>query len=80
MSVAAAYQHCEALTRRAASNFAWAFRLLPAERRRGLAAVYAFCRAADDFADEAGGEDDPRRLLARWRGKLATLAAKQRFW
>jgi phytoene synthase len=69
-SVEAAYQHCEELTRRAASNFYWGFRLLSAERRRGLTAVYAFCRAADDIADEPDLRRDPRRLIARWREEL----------
>jgi phytoene synthase len=68
--LAAAYEHCATLTRRAASNFAWAFRLLPHHRRLGLCAVYAFCRAADDFADEPGVRSEPRRLLARWRAEL----------
>jgi phytoene synthase len=74
-TLARAYDHCEALTRRAGSNFAWAFRLLPAERRRGLAAVYAFCRAADDLADGPGAAADAGRLLARWRGELAAVYA-----
>src|SRR6185369_10831004 len=65
--LAAAYEHCEAVTRRAHSNFYWGFRLLPHERRRSLCAVYAFCRAADDIADEPGVASDPARLLARWR-------------
>ena len=69
-AVAAAYEHCEELTRRAASNFAWAFRLLTAERRRALSAVYAFCRSADDLADEPGDVSDVPRLLARWRQEL----------
>lgn len=74
-AVAAAYDHCEALTRRAASNFAWAFRLLSAERRRALSAVYAFCRAADDLADEPGQAADVPALLARWREELAAVYA-----
>ncbi|HXJ34868.1 MAG TPA: presqualene diphosphate synthase HpnD [Candidatus Eisenbacteria bacterium] len=69
-SVEAAYQHCEEVTRRAASNFYWGFRLLSTERRRGLTAVYAFCRAADDIADEPDLRRDPRRLIARWREEL----------
>ena len=68
--LSAAYGHCEALTRRASSNFYWGFRLLPHERRRALCAVYAFCRAADDIADEPGAARDPERLLARWRAEL----------
>jgi 15-cis-phytoene synthase len=69
-AVAGAYEHCEMLTRRASSNFYWGFRLLPHDRRRALCAVYAFCRAADDLADEPGRGTDPRRLLARWREEL----------
>jgi len=73
--VAAAYDHCEALTRRAASNFYWGFRLLPPERRRALSAVYAFCRSADDIADEPGMAADPRRLLDAWRDELERVHA-----
>ena len=68
--LSAAYDHCEAVTRRASSNFYWGFRLLPHDRRRALCAVYAFCRAADDIADEPAGNRDPARLLARWRAEL----------
>jgi len=75
----AAYAHCELLTRRAASNFAWAFRLLPHDRRRALAAVYAFCRAADDIVDEPGVAPDPAHLLERWRAELdAAFAGRPR--
>jgi phytoene synthase len=70
-SLASAYDHCETLTRRAASNFYYAFRLLPHDRRRALCAVYAFCRAADDMADEPGATREPHALLARWREELA---------
>jgi phytoene synthase len=69
-SVDAAYEHCAAVTRRAHSNFYWGFRLLPTERRRGLTAVYAFCRAADDMADDPGMRSDPVRMIARWREEL----------
>ena len=73
--LSAAYDHCEALTRRASSNFYWGFRLLPHHRRRALCAVYAFCRAADDIADEPGAARDPERLLARWRAELEAVYA-----
>ena len=73
--LSAAYDHCEALTRRASSNFYWGFRLLSRERRRALCAVYAFCRAADDIADEPGGARDPARRLARWRAELEAVYA-----
>ena len=71
-----AYEHCEAVTRAASSNFYWGFRLLPHERRRALCAVYAFCRQADDFADaEPGDPRDPARLLAGWRAELDAVYA-----
>jgi phytoene synthase len=73
--VADAYEYCAAATRRAASNFYWGFRLLSPERRRSLCAVYAFCRAADDIADEPGAVRDPVRLLARWREELEAVYA-----
>jgi phytoene synthase len=74
-AVRAAYDHCEALTRGARSSFYWGFRLLPSERRRALSAVYAFCRSADDIADEPADRQDPARLLARWREELAAAYA-----
>ena len=71
--LAAAYDHCEALTRRASSNFYWGFRLLPHERRRALSAVYAFCRSADDIADEGEATGRLERLQA-WEAKLLACA------
>jgi phytoene synthase len=65
-----AYAHCREITQRSSSNFYYAFRLLPLERRESLCAVYAFCRFVDDIADEAGRRD-PRGLLDRWRTELA---------
>src|SRR5262249_36517990 len=43
-SVRQAYAYCQQVTRRSSSNFYYAFRLLPRERRNALYAVYAFCR------------------------------------
>ena len=62
-------RYCRDVTRRSASNFYYAFRLLPGEKRDALYAVYAFCRAVDDAADEAGPDDAPR-LVAGWRDEL----------
>ena len=45
--------------------------LLPARMRPHIAAIYAFARTADDFADEPGRTPDERyRLLNEWRAKL----------
>jgi squalene synthase HpnC len=48
----AAYAHCLAVVRGHYENFPVASWLLPAPLRRPVAAIYAFARRADDFADE----------------------------
>ena len=48
----AAYASCEAVGPGALREFPVASVLLPGGMRRHIAAVYAFARAADDFADE----------------------------
>ncbi|MBI1953724.1 MAG: squalene synthase HpnC [Candidatus Omnitrophica bacterium] len=69
-SLEQAYQYCQWLTRRHYENFPVASGLLPKALRPHVAAVYAFARSADDFADE---ERDPKKALARlanWREML----------
>jgi phytoene synthase len=65
-----AYDHCAQVTRRSASSFAAAFWMLSPPRRRALHAVYAFCRLADDIADDPAVRGDRVKLLARWRAEL----------
>lgn len=66
-----AYAHCERLARDHYENFPVASRLLPARMRPHIAAIYAFARTADDFADEPGMEDGERlRLLDAWAVRL----------
>ncbi|MGA2245863.1 MAG: presqualene diphosphate synthase HpnD [Verrucomicrobiota bacterium] len=61
-------QHSRALTKKSASNLALAFVLLPREKRDAMAALYAFCRAVDDVADEDSAPVAERRdELAAWR-------------
>ena len=54
-------RYCRRLARRHYENFTVASRLLPWRLRQHFCNVYAYCRWADDLADEAG---DPRRGLA----------------
>jgi 15-cis-phytoene synthase len=66
--VAAAYAHCESLTRAQAANFYYGIRLLSGERRRAMCAVYAFSREVDDIGDDDNGlaaEEKLRLLDAR---------------
>ncbi|MGE5546373.1 MAG: squalene/phytoene synthase family protein [Solirubrobacterales bacterium] len=59
--------------RRARSSFYWAMRLLPAERREAMFAVYAYCRALDDIADGPQAAEEKRARLAVVRGALAAF-------
>jgi phytoene synthase len=65
-----AYAHC----RRAAfghyENFPVASLLLPAQARDAVAAVYAFARRADDFADEPEFASRRLKLLSDWQANL----------
>ena len=68
------YARCAEITRRASSNFYYAFMLLGAERRRALCAVYAFCRFIDDIADDAS-VTGAASMLALWRQELHNVYA-----
>ena len=57
-------------TRRHRENFPVLSALVPPALRDDFAAVYAFCRAADDLGDEAGSPERASRLLAWWREDL----------
>ncbi len=59
------------VARRSGTNFYWSFVFLPRERREAMYAVYAFCRFADDIADEDGLPRDKAVRLAAWREELA---------
>lgn len=66
-----AYRACQDLARAHYENFPVASRLLPARVRKHVAAIYAFARTADDYADEPGRDPDQRlRLIDDWRGRL----------
>ncbi len=71
-----AYATCLRLARRHYENFPVASRLLPSALRPHVAAVYAFARVADDFADE-GDWPAATRLdrLARWGERLRRAAS-----
>jgi squalene synthase HpnC len=67
----AAYQACRQAAFGHYENFPVASMLLPARMRPHIAAVYAFARAADDFADEGDLSPDVRlHLLDGWQTRL----------
>jgi squalene synthase HpnC len=71
VDLATAYQSCARDARVHYENFPVASRLVPRDMRHHVAAVYAFARAADDFADEGQRSVDERlRLLDGWLARL----------
>ncbi len=52
MNVEQAYAHCRAITHKHGANFSVGFRFLPKVKRQAVYAAYAWCRIADDIADE----------------------------
>lgn len=74
-----AYAYCERLASEHYENFPVASFLLPAAMRPHIAAIYAFARRADDFADEPGLPNAERfRLLDDWQARLRKAAAAER--
>jgi phytoene synthase len=79
-----AYAQCEQITWEQARNFAYGIRLLPPDKRRALAAVYAYARRIDDIGDGdlLAGEktaqleaarQQVRALVARVKGDTAAV-------
>ncbi len=60
----------EEIARRSRSNFLASFVFLKKERRRALSAIYAFCRAVDDAADDPEDPAESREQLAFWSAEL----------
>jgi phytoene synthase len=66
-----AYDACLDLAQSHYENFPVASRLLPSRLRPHVAAIYAFARTADDYADEPGRDANERlTLLQEWRRRL----------
>ncbi|MGH7171008.1 MAG: squalene synthase HpnC [Gemmataceae bacterium] len=69
-SRADAQVYCSRLARTHYENFTVASTLLPRHLIRHFHTVYAYCRWADDLADEAGGGAHALSLLRWWREEL----------
>lgn len=69
-SRADAQVYCSRLARTHYENFTVASTLLPRHLLRHFHAIYAYCRWADDLADEAGGGAYALSLLRWWRAEL----------
>jgi len=63
-------RYCRRLARRHYENFTVASFLLPRDLRQHFHNIYAYCRWADDLADETAGPEESLRLLEWWQGQL----------
>jgi len=71
MNVARAYQHCLDIARNHYENFPTASKLLRADLRPAVAAIYAFARHADDLADEGDAAPETRiKQIDAWETLL----------
>jgi len=85
MNVDEAYAFCRGIAHRHGANFSVGFRFLPRRKRRAVYAAYAFCRWADDIADEGVEpalsrlEPPERRFYAldQWQSELDACYAGQ---
>src|SRR4030095_425634 len=71
--VNSSFKYCEEIAKKHYENFPVASLLLPKQKRKYVYAIYAFARAADDFADEPGiegGKEKRLVLLDEWGAKL----------
>ena len=67
-TIAEAYAFCRKIAHQYGANFSVGFRFLPKQKRRAVYAAYAFCRWADDIADEPHG--DVAACLNDWQREL----------
>ena len=70
MSVDAAYDEVSRITRREAKNFAYGIMVLPRDKRRAIAAIYAYARRVDDVADGPEPAEAKRAALEELRAAL----------
>ena len=74
-AAAADLHEVERRVRQAGTSFYRGMKVLPADRRAAMYAIYAFCRIVDDVADEPAPLADKLAGLAAWRARIAGLYA-----
>lgn len=63
-------EYCQQKTVKSGSSFYYSFLFLPAEQRKAITAVYAFCREVDDIVDECTDANIARIKLQWWRDSM----------
>jgi 15-cis-phytoene synthase len=74
-TIADAYASCRAITKDQARNFYYGIRLLPADKRDALCAVYALARRIDDIGDGDLPIDGKTAAISQLRVSLDGLGA-----
>ena len=76
MTLDDAYAACRGIAHKHGANFSVGFRFLPPVKRRAVYAAYAFCRVADDIADEDTATPEARiERLDEWQRELEACYA-----
>jgi phytoene synthase len=70
-------EYCQQRAAGSGSSFYYSFLFLPANRRRAITALYAFCREVDDVVDECHDPQLAATKLAWWRQEVSKLYAGQ---
>jgi phytoene synthase len=66
-------EYCQQKAAQSGSSFYYSFLFLPAERRRAITALYAFCREVDDTVDECSDVGIARNKLMWWRKEIGAM-------
>ena len=76
------FKYCENIVKNHYESFPVASLLIPEKKRKYIYSIYAFARAADDFADEPdieGGKEKRLALLDEWNTKLKDCYKKKAY-
>jgi phytoene synthase len=68
-------EYCQQKAAASGSSFYYSFLFLPAQRRRAITALYAFCREVDDVVDEGLDPQLAAIKLAWWRAEVGNMFA-----
>jgi phytoene synthase len=66
-------QYCQQKAANSGSSFYYSFLFLPAEKRKAITALYAFCREVDDVVDECLDPGVAESKLNWWREEIDAL-------
>jgi len=68
-------QYCQQKAANSGSSFYYSFLFLPADKRKAITALYAFCREVDDIVDDCTDAAIAESKLNWWRQEIGRLYA-----